>query len=166
MDRAFLGLAFGTLLVLLGAVLVGLKVVDQQWLVPHLGLALFGSVLTALVHVATFTYFTVTGKAVRQAVALAHLDEGLLGEVQRFKRGVTRCLAGGMLPLIATVALGAVVLRNPAHHDYHLLVALVTLGANVAAFSAEFQLIRQNQALVERVMSEYRRKGPAAGKPG
>jgi len=166
MDRAFLGLAFGTLLVLLGAVLVGLKVVDQRWLGPHLGLALFGSVLTALVHVVTFTYFTVTGKAVRQAVALAHLDDGLLREVQRFKKGVTRCLAGGMLPLIATIALGADVLRNPAHHDYHLVAALVALGANIAAFAAEFQLIRQNQSLVERVMSEYRQQGPATSKPG
>ncbi|MCP4251487.1 MAG: hypothetical protein GY778_31000 [bacterium] len=155
MDRVFLGLVVGVTLVLLGTGVVGLMVTGDEWLVHHLALALFGAMLAALIHVVTYTYFTVTGKAVQQVVALGRLDEGSLARTRHHKRVVSWCVAIGMLPLVVTVALGAHVIHARSYATYHLVAGVVALIANLGAWALEFRHIRNNQCLVGEVMGQY-----------
>ncbi len=161
MVRVFAGLASGLLLTLCGAAVLGFMVVGDRLFVQHFALGLFAALLTALVHVVTFTYFTVTGKAIHQAVALARLEEAAMEETQRIKRGATGCIVIAFLPLVATVALGAHTWGQREHSTYHLIAALTCIIANALALMYEFRLIRQNDAIMQVIMSEYRSKGPS-----
>ncbi len=160
MDRIFLGLTVGAALVLMAAGVVGLMVAGDERLIAHFALALFGAMLAALIHVVTYTYFTVTGKAVHQAVALGRLDEDARARTRHHKRVVSWCLVGGMLPLVVTVALGAHVIHARSDATYHLVAGAVALIANLGAWAIEFRHIRDNQGLVNEVMGQYRGRRP------
>lgn len=166
MDRVFAGMAVGILLVLSGALVLGLLVDGSSYFVPHFALGLLGSLLATLLHVVTFTYFTVTGKAIRQAVALASLDAGKLEQVRRHKKIISRCVAFAFLPIVATVALGAMTVGSTEAATYHLASGALTLLINAWVMTIEFEHIRQNCRLLDVVMGEYRQKGPGtAPKP-
>ncbi|MFQ5490543.1 MAG: hypothetical protein ACE5GE_07460 [Phycisphaerae bacterium] len=161
MSRVFLGLASGLLLVLAAAAGLGLMVRGDDLFVQHFALGLFAALLAALVHVVTFTYFAVTGKAIRQAVALAHLDDSILQRTQTYKKWALRCVVLGFFPVVATVALGAAVWNHREFSHYHLAVALTAIVANVVALAGQYRLICRNQELLATAMERYRNEGPA-----
>ncbi len=162
MFRIFLSLVVADVLVLLGAGILGLSAENERGAARHLGLGVFASILTCLIHAVAFTYFTATGKMMRQAINLGQLDARLDREIRGLKQRVGRAVAPAILTCIATVATGAVATRvfgtsalSPA--SWHLLAAGVMLLVNVAAFVAEADLIARNRALMDGVFSSYQR---------
>ncbi len=160
MRRVFIGLASGVLLVLGAAFCVGLFVDGPGRFVQHFALGLLGCLLATLVHVVVFTYFTVTGKAIRQAVALADLQPSALREVRSHKKVIGGCVVIGFLPLVLTVALGAQALRDPAAANLHTAAAAFAIAGNAIAMFVQLRRIGRNDVLLSQVMAQYRCKGP------
>lgn len=156
MTRVFIGLALGNLLVLLATGASGLFNPDPT---PdrHVLLAVFSLLLTAFVQALTFTYFTVTGKIVGQAVHLARHDAAALADVKRLKRSVTRHLLVLLLAVILVTVTGASHWRTNGSATLHLLSVGVLLPLACAVFFGEYGLIVQNGRVVAPAMGAYER---------
>ena len=155
MPRVFLSLVGGHMVVLIGVAVLG-------WLDPspeparHIALAVFVLLLSAFVQVLTFTYFTVTGKVIAQAVHLARLDSAILVETARIKKSMTRSLAGVVLTLVIVVATGARHWSLDQSSAWHVAAAAMTLLVHMAAYLHEYSLVVRNAELLSRTMTDYR----------
>lgn len=155
MPRVFLSLACGHVVVLIGVAALG-------WFDPsseparHIALAVFALLLSAFVQVLTFTYFTVTGKVIAQAVHLAKLDSAHLAEVGFLKKSMTRCLACVVLALVVVVATGARYWSLRQSPTWHVAAAALTLLVHMAAYLHEYSLVVRNAELLSRTMTDYR----------
>lgn len=157
----FVGFAAGILLVQSAALATGPFVQGASGYMTHFALGLFGTMLAAAVHCAVFTYFTVIGKSIRQAVALAKLDDDPLPMFRSLKAGVTRSVVVGLLPNIAAVALGAIVSSRPQHAPWHLAGAVLAVSGNAVAFAWQWRLLAAADGLLGRTMARYRQHGPS-----
>jgi len=159
-------LAIGELIVLTGTGALGLLHVDPR-ADRHILLAVFSLLLTCLIQVTAFTYLTVTGKTIAQAVHLAGLDASALAEVKEIKRYLARYLAALMFAVVVVTATGANLWRMGDGRWTHVAAAFVVVLAHVLVFSRQYGLIVRNAGLVERTLAEYtlrraERTGPAA----
>lgn len=158
MLRVFKSLAVGDTIVLAGTLFVGWIASTDRLINLHIALAVFASLLTAMIHAVVFTYFTATGKMIRQAVFIGKLDMGYSEDVGRLKRAIARTVGWAMLVLLANIAIGATVWRQPQHHWWHLASATATLVVTVYAFLLQTDLIARNATLMQKVMTEYNQK--------
>ncbi|HEY3245109.1 MAG TPA: hypothetical protein VGM03_17335 [Phycisphaerae bacterium] len=161
MLRVFWGLALADGIVLVGAALLGAVARGERGVYQHVGLGVFAALLTCLVHAVVFTYFTATGKMMRQALALGKLDGAIDARIRRSKQRISRAVAVAVFTLIVTVAAGAAYLRVPGSGVpgyVHVTAALLALAANLWAFAVEAGLIAANAALMDAVFTEYQRR--------
>jgi len=156
MTRVFTGLAVGNVLVLLATGALGLLHVSPA---PdrHVLLAVFSLLLTVFVQVLAFTYFTVTGKIVGQAVHLAGHDAAAIVEVKRLKRSVTRYLLVMLLAVILVTVTGAVHWRTNELGTLHLICAGGGLPFAGLVLLREYALIVDNTALLADAVGTYER---------
>ncbi len=155
MVRIFPSLAISALMVLSGTAVLGLMVDDRHLYAEHFSLSLFGVIITLLIHVVVFTYFTVTGKMIGQAVMIGHLDREPLQRVRRYKLRITRCLVLSFATIVVVVAFGALADRDRAWHLWHLVSAAVMLCVNAGAFYVEYGLMVLNGRMTTAVIEEY-----------
>jgi hypothetical protein len=165
MLRVFKSLAVGDAIVLAGALFTGWIADSDRLINLHIALSVFASLLTALIHAAAFTYFTATGKMIRQAVFIGKLDIHYSEEVARLKTSIARSVGWAMLVLLINIALGATVWRQPHHHWWHLASAGATIMVTAYAFLHQANLIAVNAGLMDVVMNEYNAKRDSAGAP-
>lgn len=172
MTRVFTGLALGNLLVLLATGAWGMLNPDPT---PdrHVLLAVFSLLLTAFVQVLTFTYFTVTGKVVAQAVHLAGHDRAALAGVKRLKRSVSHYLAVMLLAVVVVTVSGAAHWRTNELSTLHLLCGGGFLPIACAVLVREYALVVANARLMTAAMETYERwhrerlaTRAAQGRPG
>lgn len=172
MTRVFTGLALGNLIVLVATGAWGLLNPDPT---PdrHVLLAVFSLLLTAFVQVLTFTYFTVTGKIVGQAVHLAGHDTAALADVKRLKRSVSHHLLVMLLAVVLMTVTGAAHWRTNELSTLHLLCGVAFLPIACAVLMREYALVVANARLVAPAMETYERWQrdkrairPVHGKPG
>jgi len=154
MTRVFTGLAVGNLLVLLATAALGLFNPDES-AERHVLLAVFSLLLTAFVQVLTFTYFTVTGKIIGQAVHLAGHDVNALVEVKRLKRAISHCLLIVLVPVVAVTVTGAAHWRTDEFGAWHLASAAALAAVVCLVFTREFGLIAENARLMAPAMACY-----------
>ena len=156
MTRVFTGLALGNLLVLLGTAALGFVNPDST---PdrHVLLAVFSLLITAFVQVLTFTYFTVTGKIVGQAVHLAGHDTAALADAKRLKRSVSHHLLVMLLAVVVITVTGAIHWRTNELSTLHLLCAGGFLPIAGAVFVREYALVVENARLMAAAMETYER---------
>lgn len=164
MPPIFAALAVSELLVLLGAVGLGLLGLDAG---PsrHVLLALIGLLLSCLIQVVAFTYLTVTGKMIVQAVHLGGLDTGPIDEVKRLKRAYSRVLGLVVGAVVFATITGAQHWRSDAGPRLHLIAAMVVLAVHLGAYYCQYGLIVENAALGERTLERYserRRQGESS----
>ena len=155
MPKVFLSLAFGHMAVLVGVAALGWFDSSPEP-ARHIALAVFALLLSAFIQVLTFTYFTVTGKVIAQAVHLAKLDPAHLAEVGFLKKSMTRCLACVVLALVIVVATGARYWSLRQSSTWHVAAAAMTLLVHVAAYLHEYSLVVRNAELLSRTMTDYR----------
>ena len=129
----------------------------------HILLAVFTLLMSCLVQVVAFTYLTVTGKMIAQAVHLAGLDHAILSQVKRLKRAVTLCLPLVFLPMVLVAATGASLWRGGAESGLHYLAAGGVLGAHLWAWWREYAVILANADLLRRVLEQYSARGRSSG---
>ena len=163
MDRIFVSLAISSLIVLSASAALGLMVQDSTFYAAHFGLSLFSVILTALIHVIVFTYFTVTGKMIVQAVSTGHLDDEPLQRVRDYKLRVTRCLGSSVAAILLVMAFGALSDGDSSWHLWHFAAAMLMLGVNAGAFYIEYGLIVLNRIMMGDVLERYNALKPDQG---
>ncbi len=157
MARVFTCLAVSNLIVFFGVAALGLLKPDET---PdrHVLLAVFALMVSALVQVITFTYFTVTGKMMAQAMHLGHMGLDRMAEVKSLKRSMTYCLGGIFASVVLGTASGAVHWRDGLPARMHLVAAMVVLACHVFLLTREYILVVNNGKVFDEVMGEYAAK--------
>ncbi|MCH7720449.1 MAG: hypothetical protein IH988_05590, partial [Planctomycetes bacterium] len=158
--------AFADAVVLIGAAVLGFYVDGTAFVDMHIGLAVFGGLVTCLAHVTAMMFLVILEKLTRQAVELGHLDRTPWREVTRLKTGASVCLAVGVLALILAVGTGATVMWwKPELHLVHQFAVWVALIVNFAAFYVEHHKIIEGVRHRDRAFDEFNRRTKNAAPP-
>ena len=124
----------------------------------HMLMGLMALVLGCLIQIVVFTYLTVTGKMIVQAVHLGELGLHPLMEAKRLKRRMTRLLALGILPVIFVAITAGVHWRTGAHGTWHSVAALVLLTVHAGVFFVQYNAIVANGLLLDQTLGAYTQK--------
>lgn len=157
MHRIFSALAISEVLLLLGTAALGFLKIDPQ-AERHVLLAVMALLLSCLIQVLAFTFLTVTGKSIVQAVHLGHLDPEPIIEVKRFKRQLTFCLAGLVCLILIVVATGASQWALRRSGTAHMVSAAALLVLHGVVLAREYFILRKNESLLEQTMELYRNR--------
>lgn len=158
MSRIFAALAVANLIVFLIVGGLGVQCALQPSVSAdgHVLLAVLGLLLDCLIQVVSFTYLTVTGKVMAQAVHLAHLDISLLSEAKRLKGAFTRLLAASFGGILAVTASGASAWRMGTFSPTHMVLAGAMLVMQGWVWIAQFRMVQRNERLLDGLMEQYR----------
>jgi len=154
MPRFFACLAVANTLLLIASAAVGLFTTEFG-ADRHVLLAVLTLLFSCFVQVVTFTYFTVTGKMIGQAVHLARLDAGIIDTVKSYKRTITRSLAVVFMAVVFVTATGAAGWRLGSATLWHQIGAILVAAAHVWVFVREYEIVFLNTKLVDKTLSEY-----------
>lgn len=165
MPRVFACLAVSELFVLLGVAVLGLMG-EPRHTDRHIVLAVFALLLSCLIQVIVFTYLTVTGKMMAQAVHLAHFSLEPLSEAKRYKRAATWSMAALLATIVAVTITGAQAWRIGKSGFWHLGAAIATIVAHALVYYRQHALVRHNAELLDRLLQRYAAQRPGRGKPG
>lgn len=180
MTRIFSVLATLTALALVAAFALGLTQLVEPWsqrrgwlhgappVSWHIVAGLITAVLVLLVHCLVFTYLLGTGRWVKE-VSLAYSvprAEGVAA-TRQLKRQAYPSAMLAMLVVILTVGSGAAIHTEPDCWIglTHPILSVLSLLSNGWAFVREYQVIRANQAVLDRLMSFVQCR-QAAAQPG
>ena len=155
MNRVFAAAAFADMLLLTATAVLGGAVQGTRLFGQHFSLALFTCLLTVLLHVVVFTYFSATGRMISQAVWIGHLERTPLDRVADFKAHVIRWVAASVGSIVLVASLGASSAGEPAWRLWHALAAFLAITVNAAAFHVEYGYIHQNRELMTAVLADY-----------
>ncbi len=161
MSRIFLWMAIGQLVVLLGSGVLAAVDRDQP---PdrHVLAAVFSLLLSCLIQVVLFTYLTVTGKMIAQAVHLGHLDRAPLTDVRCHKRLVTYLMGAVVGTLVLATATGAHLWGTEQGASLHTMAASLAVIVHAFALYRESRVITANAALFEQTLDLYKERRKAA----
>jgi len=160
MPRIFACLAIGQGIVLIGTGIVGFLSLDVR-ADRHILLAVFSLLLSCLIQVVGFTYLTVTGKTMVQAVHFGGLDAAPLLEAKRLKRSFTRLLALLIGSIVVVTASGANLWRVGGGRGVHWVAALVVVSIHAFVLTRQYRLLVRNAGVVNRTLDEYSRRRAA-----
>lgn len=121
----------------------------------HVLLAVLTLLLSCLIQVAGFTYLTITGKVIVQAVHVSRLDEAAIASAKKLKRQFTYQLALAFTGIIVATASGASAWRTGSPSVFHAILAAFTIGAHGVVWRNEIRVIQANELLVTRTLSAY-----------
>ena len=155
MNRVFAAAAFADILLLTVTAVLGTMVDGTRLFGQHFSLALFASLLTVLIHVVVFTYFSATGRMISQAVYIGHLDHAPIDRVRQFKARVIRWVAASVGTIVLVGSLGATCAGDPAWRWGHTAAALLAITVNTVAFCIEHGYICENRKLMTMVLTAY-----------
>jgi hypothetical protein len=154
MPRVFACLAIANVLLLLASGTVG--IFAPRWGADrHVLLSVLSLLFSSFVQIVAFTYLTVTGKMVGQAVHLARLDVAILSNAKTYKRGVTRGLAIVFGAVIFVTATGAAGWRMGSATMWHQVSAGLVLVVHAVVFWKQYEIIFLNSRLVEKTLAEH-----------
>ena len=157
MPRIFACVVTGQLIVLLAAAAFGLFKWDPT-VGRHVILAVFALILCCLIQVVAFTYLTITGKMIVQAVHLGGLSTDSLQRAAAIKRSMTRAVGAAVLGIVIVTSTGAYHWRAGSSLPYHLPAACLAIAGQVGSAIFQYTLIARNAALVRSVLADYSRQ--------
>ena len=159
MPRIFAALAMGELILLVATVVLGTSA-DPRNHGRHVALAVFALLLSCLIQAIAFTYLTVTGKMIGQAVRIGHLGVAPLVEVRRLKRSLTHALGAIVAAIVLAAGTGGAHWRGREIAIVHAGTGYALLVVHLYAYYRQYIQIVRNRRLVERTLSAYaQRKG-------
>ena len=121
----------------------------------HILLAVGTLLFSCFIQVVAFTYLTVTGKVVAQAVHFAHLDPAPLSSVKEYKRCFTHQLALVVASMVLVSATGGAAWRSPEALLLHIPAAILTVLIHVWVLRRQHHVLRRNARLVETTLKAY-----------
>lgn len=155
MTRILASLVFADTVLWVGTGVLGALVDQSRFYPQHFILAIFTIILTVLIHVIVFTYFSVTSRMISQAVFIGHLDQEPLERIKTHKRRAAVCLAVGFLSLVPVVALGALTARGHEWAWWHLGSVSAALAANLWSFFGEYECVARHSRMMGEVLERY-----------
>jgi hypothetical protein len=121
----------------------------------HILLAVFSLLLSCFIQVLVFTYLTVTGKVIAQAVHLARLDPGILSRAKETKRSFTNCLAIIVAAVVLLSATGGAAWRSQRALTVHVPVAILAVLIHAWLYRKQHVLVRRNAQLLTATLRAY-----------
>jgi len=124
--------------------------------------------LTCLVQVVVFTFLSVSGRLISQAVHLRTLAPTPIETIRALKKRTGRCLGVLALLLVFSVASGAIHWRSGAYAWPHFVLVSLFAAAHFPVLLLEWQVVDRTRHLVDDTMGAYRlaranRQEPASG---
>jgi len=164
MPRIVVCLAIANLILLLMTAAMGLGA-SRPSLDRHVLLAVVTLMVSCGIQVVVFTYFTITGKMIGQAVHLGGLDTAPLAAVESSKKSASRLVGLVMVGVVFATATGAAQWRADARGTMHFAAAGLLVLVHALAFYREYDLVWANARLMDDVLRQYRarRTTPSAG---
>jgi len=140
-----------------------------RWGTVHRLTGVLTALVVVLVNSLTVTYFIGTGRWCREVVEAYGLDDAIIARGAKIKRGAFPFALGGMLAVVAIVALGGA--ADPASgrrgsSDWvtpHLIGGIGLAAAIAWCFQAQLPAIRRQHGLIDEVMDLVRRERLARG---
>ena len=112
-------------------------------------------VICVAAHCVVFTYFIATAKWAQHAVTVKNLAPALTAPTRSFKAQAFPAALGAMgavfIAAIFGVALDA---RYDISHTWHHLLAITAIGVNLWAAVREYNAIRRNGQMIDRILEE------------
>lgn len=178
MERLFTGAAAFAVVLMVATAALGLWLGDLHgvtdratlvWGTVHRLTGVASALVVVLVNSVAVTYFIGTGRWCREVVEAYGLAGSLVARAATLKRAAFPFALGGMLAVVAIVALGGA--ADPAAGrrgssgwvTWHLLGGLLLPAAIAACFLAQRPAIRRQHELIDEVMDEVRRARAARG---
>jgi glucan phosphoethanolaminetransferase (alkaline phosphatase superfamily) len=121
----------------------------------HILLAVFSLLLSCFIQVLVFTYLTVTGKVIAQAVHLARLDPGILTRAREAKRSFTHCLAIIVAAVVLLSATGGAVWHSQRALAVHVPVAILAVILHAWLYRKQHVFVRRNAQLLTATLRAY-----------
>jgi hypothetical protein len=121
----------------------------------HILLGVFSLLLSCFIQVLVFTYFTVTGKVIVQAVHLARLDPDILSRAKEIKRSFTHCLAIIVAAVVLLSATGGAAWRSERALAVHVPVAILAVLIHAWLYRKQHGLVRCNDQLLAATLRAY-----------
>ena len=154
MPRIFASLALTNLLLFIVSGAIGIWA--RHWSVDrHVLMSVLALLFGCFVQVVVFTYLTVTGKMIGQAVHLGGLDSSFLQDTKKHKRVVTRCLAAVFLSILLLTATGAAAWRLGQATVWHDVAVGFLLIVHMLVFTREYEIVYLNAKLMTSVLQDY-----------
>lgn len=154
MPRVFACLAIANVLLLVASGAVGIFA-PKLGVDRHVLLSVLSLLFSCFAQIVAFTYLTVTGKMIGQAVHLGRLDKSILAAAKTYKRGVTRCLAVVFAAVIFVTASGAAGWRSGSASIWHQVAGGLVLVVHAGVFWKQYEIIYLNSRLVEKSLAQY-----------
>ncbi len=129
----------------------------------HALIAVLSLLMSCALQVVAFTYLTVTGKMIAQAVYLADLDLSMLAEVKTLKRSVTFWLPLVVASLALVTATGAWLWRGGEDPSVHYLSAAAVIVVHAWVWWREYSVIVKNSVLLSKALNAYASRPRANG---
>ncbi|RJP37231.1 MAG: hypothetical protein C4547_05780 [Phycisphaerales bacterium] len=131
----------------------------------HVALAVFTLLAACLIQTVVFTYFTVTGKLIQQALALGKFDVPAgMAPVKRRKAWITRMVALSILPIVLAAGTGAWGIAGVPQQRWHLAAGLLVTLVHVLAYPAYHRRIVENGRHLDDAMRAYQEQKAAAAR--
>ena len=160
MPRIFASLAIAECILLAGTGVIGLFAIHIG-VGRHIALAVFTLILSCLIQVLAFTYLTVTGKVIVQAVHLGDLSVEKIDQAKQLKRSWTFFLAIIMFLVVLVTASGSQWFHKGEWYLIHVASAIAILVAHVVVFYLEYDVIFRNANLVAQTLESYTDRNPS-----
>jgi len=153
MARIFASFAIADLVLLVLTALLGLLAPEGR---PdrHVLMAVIALLVSCLTQVLAFTYLTVSGKVLAQAVHFGALPDASLQQTKRLKQAFARCLGLLVVSLVPVIATGASAWRG-GRVEFHWLAVTITFALHGVALVRQYRLIATNEVVVGGVLQEY-----------
>lgn len=157
MPRVLICLAVANLATLCATAVLGFRA-GPETADRHVLLAVFSLIVSSLCQVIVFTYFTITGKLINQAIHLGALDPGPRDDARRMKGSVTRLLGIVVGSVVLVTASGASCWRGRLPGEWHLAAAFLLIAVHGVAYYREYNLVWENGQLADGVLTRYEEK--------
>lgn len=167
MPRIFASLAIAECILLAGTGVIGIFA-NSIGTGRHIVLAVFTLILSCLIQVLAFTYLTVTGKVIVQAVHLGDLSMEKIDQAKKLKRSWTLFLAIIIFLVVLVTASGSQWFHQGEWHLVHVVSAIALFVAHVVVFYLEYDVIFRNAILMSQTLESYthRNLGDTSSSPG
>lgn len=175
MTRIFLTIAAASLILLVGALVLGLSMGDLYarpqptqetlaWATRHRLTGVAAALVVVLVECIVVTYFIGTSRWCKEVVETYHLDPAFIQASNRLKRRTFPWVLAGMLVVVGIISLGGAAdpgaifgpnAQSWAH--WHLVGALVGIVFVVWTYLVSWNNIMANHALIQQVVADVAR---------
>ena len=156
MGNIFAGMAFWNTVLFGISIYLGMTHRTQHW--THQWFGVLTGLYTCLTHCVVMMHFMGSGKAIKEAVATHSLPNDPQTGYARRVRKLTGRSSGmatfGCISIIAVVWLGGAKDTGHLHGMTHAYAAWAVVAFNIYAFWVEFNVIRQNTAMIREINAQ------------